>query len=426
MGKTYKKRTIKFRKTGGVGNSESGSIRTMWQRHAEEERARGTAEQEMRARQKLYEKARVAAEAEARAAAQEQETAEKAARNMQKIYNLSQKKFEYERPDSVDYIYPPIKADETGAASWRRHGFLGNRPSGIKKWGANELETGWLSPKDWAQIWKTSKPGLGRPGVHSVFIPPGPGLEDEGPQRYEVWYDLSSDPNIDPNDPIKAVPPNYRVHQGWIRSNLPGRDEEYGEDIFHMQRARTMADQNKHIAKIATKMEKDWEDNENMRKMTKILVKLWKTCQNTSLTDYERRVMYNHAKRIVDKMVKEKGASKTKEYLKNAPGAVIPYPLPRFEQSCGISQLTDDELAKVKRQLVFDAAEAAFTGDDPSSTVPKPVGSPQSNIDYLREQDEDEGFVGISDLRRGGRYKKNKKTIKHKKKRKLRKSKKKY
>jgi hypothetical protein len=423
VGKTYKKRTIKFRKTGGVGDTGSGS---MSQR--ERERARA----EMIARQNLHEKARAANEERVLREAVE---AEKRERNMQKIHDLSQKKFEYERPDSVDYIYPPIKATETGLASWpgshlRRSGLpvhgvpFGDgewRPSGIKKWGANWLDRQeWLAPIDWAEIWKTSKPGLGQPGINERVVGGlfGPFTDTE------VMYDITNDPNIDPDDPIKAVPPNYRVHQGNLRSRLPQRDEEYGEDIYHMMWERNQDDLNKQTERIAAKMEKDWEDNENMRKMTKILVKLWKTCQNTSLTDYERRDMYNHAKRIVDKMVREKGASKTKEYLVNAPGAVIPYPLPRFEHSCGISQFTDDELPKAKKEIAFDAAEAAFTGDDPR--VDKRVGSPQSNIDYLQKQDEDERFKGISDLIHGGRYKKNRKTIKHKKKRKLRKSKKKY
>ena len=439
MGKTYKKRTIKFRKTGGVGPG-FGSIQDMWRRHAQEERARGTALEEMRRRQSLHERAREAAHdprvlretmwrrhaeeerargtglAEARArqnlherardaAAREQERA----RNNQKIYDFTKKKFEYERPDSVDYIYPPIKATETGVASWRGHGIPGFRPSGIKEWGADRLEQSWLSPKDWAKIWKTSKPGLGHPAIEER---PNPVFAGAPP--IEHLYDIRNDPNIDPDDPIKAVPPNYRVHQGWMRAQDP--TIEPGAGAFP----------DEYIEAVATRMENDWKDNENIRKMTKILVKLWKTCQNTSLTDYERRVMYNKAKLLVDKMEREKGARETKEYLKNAPGAVIPYPLPRFEQSCGISQFTDDELVKVKRDIAFDAAEAAFRGEDPSSTVDKRIVSPHR--DYLLQKDMDEGFKGINDHSVGGRcsgrYKKNRKTIKHKKKRKLRKSKK--
>jgi hypothetical protein len=403
MGKTHKKRIIKFRKTGGVGNTP------MWKRHAAEHA--GTANIEMEARKRLYEKARATA-------SKEQKAAEKRGRNLETIYNVTQKKFEYEKPDNVDYIYPPIKTTESGVASWvgpYSPGYAVRepdmRPLGIKDWGAGKLGASTLSPKEWATIWKTSKPGLGRPAIEQRF---GRGLFAPLGERVELMYDIRNDPNIDPNDPIKAVPPNYRVHQGSVRP------------VYAAREASQNVDDDEHMEEIATKMQKDWEDDENMRRMTMLLVRLWKTCQYTSLTNYERRIMYNKAKLLVDKMVREKGANKTKEYLKNAPGAVIPYPLPRFELSCGIDQFTDDELAKVKRQLAFDASEAAFIGDDPSSIKPKRVGSPQSNIDYLRKQDEDEGFVGISDLRRGGRYKKNRKTIKHKKKHKLRKSKKKY
>ncbi len=404
MGKTHKKRTIKFRKTGGVGNP------TMHQRLAAEHA--GTAKKEMEARNRLYKKARATASIE-------QKAAEKRARDMKTIYNVTQKKFEYEDPGNVKYIYPPIKTTESGLASWSgpySPGYAVREPNmrtfGIKDWGAGMLGASTLSPKEWATIWKTSKPGLGRPAIEQRV---GRGLFGATDQRVELMYDIRNDPNIDPNDPIKAVPPNYRVHAG-----LPV------SPVYATREASQNLDDDERMEKIATKMQKDWDDDENMRRMTMVLVRLWKTCQNTSLSNYERRVMYNKAKLLVDKMVSEKGANKTKEYLKNAPGVVIPYPLPRFELSCGISQLTDDELAKVKRQLAFAASEAAFTGDDPSSIKLKRVGSPQSNIDYLRKQDEDEGFVGISDLRRGGRYKKNRKTIKHKKKHKLRKSKKKY
>lgn len=132
MGKTHKKRTIKFRKTGGVGNTP------MWKRHAEEERARGTAKIEMEARNRLYEKARANA-------SREEKAAEKRAKNLKTIYNVTQKKFEYEKPDNVDYIYPPIKTTESGLASWSGPGSPGYavhepdmRPVGIKDWGGRK------------------------------------------------------------------------------------------------------------------------------------------------------------------------------------------------------------------------------------------------------------------------------------------------